>query len=154
MGFFDFAKDAGDKLFKRANEPDNIDIEAAKAESLRGHVIGTGVPIRELGLAFDDGTATVTGVTKSQADREKILLTIGNTYGVARVNDQITVEAPAPEPAAQFYTVVSGDTLGKIAKAHYGNAMKYPRIFEANRPMLKDPDKIYPGQVLRIPAGD
>jgi len=58
------------------------------------------------------------------------------------------------EPEAQFYTVVSGDTLGKIAKAHYGNAMKYPVIFEANTPMLSDPDKIYPGQVLRIPALD
>ena len=56
-----------------------------------------------------------------------------------------------PEPAATFYTVVSGDSLSKIAKKHYGDASKYPVIFDANRPMLKDPDKIYPGQVLRIP---
>ena len=48
--------------------------------------------------------------------------------------------------------MVSGDSLSKIAKEHYGNAMKYPVIFEANKPMLEHPDKIYPGQVLRIPA--
>ena len=52
---------------------------------------------------------------------------------------------------AKFHTVESGDTLGKIAKIFYGNAMKYPVIFEANKPMLTHPDKIYPGQVLRIP---
>ena len=49
---------------------------------------------------------------------------------------------------------MSGDTLGKIAKNYYGNAMKYPVIFEANKPMLTHPDKIYPGQVLRIPVLD
>ena len=59
------------------------------------------------------------------------------------------VATPAPE--ARYYTVVKGDSLSKIAKEMYGNAMKYPVIFEANKPMLKDPDLIYPGQVLRIP---
>ena len=59
--------------------------------------------------------------------------------------------APTPEPEGTYYEVKKGDTLSKIAKAQYGDAMKYPQIFEANRPMLKDPDKIYPGQVLRIP---
>jgi nucleoid-associated protein YgaU len=74
---------------------------------------------------------------------------VGNTKGVARVDDQMTVEAPAPEAA--LYTVKSGDGLSKIAKVHYGDASKYPVIFEANKPMLKDPNKIYPRQVLRIP---
>ena len=74
---------------------------------------------------------------------------MGNVEGVARVDDQITVVAP--EPAAAFYTVVSGDTLSGISLEHYGNAMKYTVIFEANRPMLENPDLIYPGQVLRIP---
>jgi nucleoid-associated protein YgaU len=50
-----------------------------------------------------------------------------------------------------MYTVKSGDTLSAIAKEQYGDAMKYPQIFEANKPMLENPDKIYPGQVLRIP---
>ena len=67
------------------------------------------------------------------------------------VDDRLTVDAPEPEPAAVMYTVVSGDTLSGIAKAQYGNAMKYMTIFDANKPMLEDPDKIYPGQVLRIP---
>ncbi len=52
---------------------------------------------------------------------------------------------------SRMYTVKSGDTLSKISKEMYGEANKYDQIFEANKPMLKDPDKIYPGQVLRIP---
>jgi nucleoid-associated protein YgaU len=87
-----------------------------------------------------------------QATKEKVVLVVGNSQGIATVDDQMSVEHIEPE--AQFHTVVSGDTLGKIAKQYYGNAMKYPVIFEANKPMLKDPDLIYPGQVLRIPTLD
>ena len=79
-------------------------------------------------------------------------MVVGNTEGIATVDDRMTVEIPEPE--AQFHTVVKGDYLSKIAKKYYGDAMKYPIIFEANKPMLTDPDKIYPGQVLRIPALD
>jgi nucleoid-associated protein YgaU len=78
-----------------------------------------------------------------------VILAVGNTVGIARVDDRI--EVSAPEPEAQFHTVVSGESLSLIAKKYYGDAMKYPVIFEANKPMLTDPDKIYPGQVLRIP---
>jgi nucleoid-associated protein YgaU len=78
-----------------------------------------------------------------------VVLAVGNTSGVARVDDRMEDAAAAPE--AVMYTVKSGDSLSKIAKAHYGDAMKYKEIFEANKPLLKDPDKIYPGQVLRIP---
>ena len=81
--------------------------------------------------------------------REKIILAVGNTEGIARVDDRL--EVVKPEPEAQYYTVVKGDTLSKISKEYYGDPMKYPAIFEANKPMLKDPDLIYPGQVLRIP---
>ena len=77
------------------------------------------------------------------------MLALGNVTGIATVDDRINVVHPKPE--STFYEVKSGDSLSKIAKAHYGDAMKYPLIFEANKPMLKDPDKIYPGQVLRIP---
>ena len=91
--------------------------------------------------------ARVSGMAYDQATKEKVVLVIGNTGGIATVDDQMTVEHVQPE--AQFHTVVSGDTLGKIAKNYYGNAMAYPTIFEANKPMLTDPDKIYPGQVLR-----
>ena len=94
-------------------------------------------------------TVTVSGKVGSQADRERIVLALGNTEGIAQVDDRLEVEATEPE--ATFYTVQSGDSLSKIAKEQYGNAMKYPVIFEANKPMLTDPDKIYPGQVLRIP---
>ena len=81
--------------------------------------------------------------------KEKILLCCGNVKGVEHVQDQLGVIEPADESV--FYTVVSGDTLSKIAKAQYGNANDYMKIFEANKPMLSHPDKIYPGQSLRIP---
>jgi nucleoid-associated protein YgaU len=87
---------------------------------------------------------------KSQADKEKIVLAVGNVDHVAQVDDQMTVAEPAP--ASQFYTVQSGDNLSKIAKQYYGDANQYNKIFEANRPLLKNADDIYPGQVLRIPA--
>ena len=79
-----------------------------------------------------------------------VVLCCGNVAGVAAVNDLLTVTAPEPE--AQWHTVASGDNLSKIAKKFYGDANKYPVIFEANKPMLSHPDKIYPGQKLRIPA--
>ena len=150
MGLFDFVKNAGDKVFSKDDQ--EAEMNQARADSLTGHVGSLGIEIRELEITFDDGLVTARGITQSQADKEKILLTVGNTYGVGQVDDQLTVVVPEPE--AVFYTVKSGDTLGGIAKEHYGNAMKYPTIFEANKPMLTDPNKIYPGQVLRIPALD
>ena len=85
-----------------------------------------------------------------QATKEKILLCCGNVSGVEKVNDMLTVSQPADE--SRYYTVVRGDTLSAIAKTQYGNANAYMKIFEANKPMLSHPDKIYPGQLLRIPA--
>ena len=95
-------------------------------------------------------TATVYGVAPDQATKEKIVLCCGNVSGVVAVNDQMTVDQRQPE--AQYYTVVRGDTLSKISKQYYGDPNKYNAIFEANKPMLKSPDLIYPGQVLRIPT--
>jgi len=108
-----------------------------------------GLKVTGLQVGYDDGVVTVRGSTPTQADKEKIILTLGNVRGVSRVDDQLKVENPGD--AATFYTVKSGDSLSAIAKRHYGDAKKYPVIFEANRPMLTDPNKIYPGQVLRIP---
>ena len=99
---------------------------------------------------MDGDTAVVAGEVADQATKEKIVLTIGNTSGIASVNDQLSVEKQ--EPPAKYYTVESGDTLSAIAQEFYGSAGKYPVIFEANKPMLTDPNKIYPGQKLRIPA--
>jgi nucleoid-associated protein YgaU len=105
--------------------------------------------VEDLQVQFRDGVAVLQGKTDSQAEREKVVLMVGNTQGVAQVDDRLVVEKPEPE--AVMYTVQSGDSLSKIAKQQYGNAMKYMVIFEANRPMLENPDLIYPGQVLRIP---
>jgi nucleoid-associated protein YgaU len=103
-----------------------------------------------LDVAVEGDTVKVSGTTPDQATREKAILAAGNIAGIAKVDDAIQTQAPAPE--AKFHTVVKGDTLSAIAKQEYGNANKYPAIFEANKPMLGDPNKIYPGQVLRIPT--
>ncbi len=145
MGLFDFVKEAGAKLFG-GHEPSLEE----KADALRNNITTLGLDIKDLHVAVkNEDEAILTGTAPSQAVREKAVLAAGNTEGIARVDDRIAVETP--EPPAQFYTVVKGDSLSKIAKHYYGDAMKYPTIFEANKPMLKDPDKIYPGQVLRIP---
>jgi len=153
MGLIDFVRDAGERIFHRKEREERE--EQKMAEQLSAVVTKLGLEIDGLTIGFDDGKATVRGTAPTQALREKIVLVLGNTQGVAQVDDQIRVVPPAPlpepEPPAVFYTVKSGDSLSKIAKTHYGDAMKYPLIFEANTPMLKDPNKIYPGQVLRIP---
>lgn len=148
MGLFDFVKDAGEKLFGiKSESKEEANLETARA--LTDMVGKFGLSIKELNVAFNDGIATLRGTAPSQSEREKVVLLVGNTSGVAQVDDQIVVEKPEPE--AVFYTVQSGDSLSAIAKKQYGDAMKYTAIFEANKPMLKDPNKIYPGQVLRIP---
>jgi nucleoid-associated protein YgaU len=98
----------------------------------------------------DGDTVTVTGEVGSQEEKEKILLAVGNIAGVGNVDDQITVTGPVAK-AAVFVTVVKGDTLSAISLRVYGDANKYQKIFDANKPMLKDVNKIYPGQSLRIP---
>ncbi len=152
MGIFDFVKDAGAKIgIGKKKDPRDEEIqEMMKAGRLRAQALSLGLDVEGLNVEFDDAVATVTGKAKSQADREKIVLAIGNTEGVSRVDDRM--EVANPEPEAKFYTVAKGDSLSKIAKSIYGDAMKYPVIFEANKPMLTDPNLIYPGQVLRIPA--
>jgi len=135
MGLFDFIKNAGKKM--------DTHFDLAK------EVYGTGIEVDDLDIKHDEGVVTIRGKVKTQEDREKVVLTLGNIEGVEKVDDLLYVEKPESE--AQFYTVKSGDTLSKIAKEQYGNAMKYMVIFEANTPMLKTPDLIYPGQVLRIP---
>lgn len=143
MGLFDFVKGAGQKLFGGGEKANT---EAAL--NLKNMVAGMGIPVENLDIDVDGDLATITGVAPTQADREKLVLLVGNVNGIAKVDDRLTL---TPEPPAVFYTVVSGDSLSKISKAHYGDPMKYTAIFEANRPMLEHPDKIYPGQVLRIP---
>ncbi len=161
MGVFSFLKNAGAKIFGKDNDEAATAAAAAKdkasAENLerqrgvamRSVIDSTGIPIQNMDLNVDGDKVTIYGQVQQQEHREKLILAVGNVTGIASVDDRLTVVTPAPE--ADFYEVKSGDSLSKIAKQFYGDAMKYPQIFEANKPMLKDPEKIYPGQMLRIP---
>ena len=155
MGLFSFIKNAGQKLFSKEAETNEVEATSTptpnpvKGKELENFVNDLGFNVQDLSASVMGDIATLRGTVDSQANKELIVLAVGNTDGIAQVDDQMVVEVPEPE--AKFYTVESGDSLSKIAKEFYGNAMKYPVIFEANKPMLSDPDKIYPGQVLRIP---
>ncbi len=163
MGMFDFIKDAGEKIFK----PGEAKAEAA----IEKHIGSYGLDISGLKVEVDGQTAVIEGQAKDVATREKAVLVAGNIEGIEKVDDRMTVASNGADFSAvtggssavvgaggtgdwtsRTYTVVKGDTLSKISKEMYGDANKYNTIFEANKPMLKDPDKIYPGQVLRIPA--
>ena len=160
MGIFSFAKDIGDKIFNR-NKKDAAPAAntAAPAEPtaqeianlLLARVQAQNVQISNLSVNYNSDTDTVTlsGAAKTQEDRERARLAVGNVQHVESVVDNITVESQEPE--SRFYTVKSGDTLSKISKEFYGDANQYNKIFEANKPLLKDVNKIYPGQTLRIP---
>lgn len=159
MSIISFFKDAGEKLFgqKAQAAPAQADPAAIAtanrdaATAIEKYIATLGLTATGLTVTYDGASATakVYGVAKDQATKEKIILAAGNVHGIAAVDDNMTVDLSQPE--AQFYTVVKGDTLSKIAKQFYGDANAYQQIFEANKPMLTHPDKIYPGQNLRIP---
>ncbi|WP_288432193.1 peptidoglycan-binding protein LysM [uncultured Acinetobacter sp.] len=157
MGLFDFVKGIGKKNqahVEPASTPAATPQEPTAqqiANQLLAHVQQLGLGVQGLVINYNSTTdlATIQGKVKSQADKEKIVLAVGNIDHVAKVDDQMTVEVPEPE--SQFYTVKSGDNLSKISKQYYGDPNHYNKIFEANRPLLKDADDIFPGQVLRIP---
>lgn len=150
MGLFSFIKDKGAKIFgNKETEAPAEQKKEVQAQALLDYVKQLGLPYNRLKLSVTDDDVKVEGEVAAQEDAEKIVLAIGNVEGVDQVDNLMTVATPAAQ--AQFYTVVSGDTLSKISKQFYGDANKYNTIFEANMPMLNHPDKIYPGQVLRIP---
>ncbi|MFN0203393.1 MAG: peptidoglycan-binding protein LysM [Bacteroidia bacterium] len=157
MGLFSFIKNAGAKLFggkTKEEETHTLENSYDKVEdAIRNMVAQMNLGIDNFNVTYNAGNATLTGEAHTQADREKVVLTVGNLSGVNEVDDQMTVSnvEGESEMEADFYVVESGDTLSKIAKNHYGDANRYNDIFEANRPMLSHPDKIYPGQTLRIP---
>jgi nucleoid-associated protein YgaU len=171
MGLIDFAKSVGRKLGLGDDEPAKGHATAPagpaasagpspqqvkdvmdrrRASALVKLVTDMGFHVDELGIRVDGEKVTISGGVDTQANREKIVLLVGNVEGVGSVDDQLKVATPEAE--ATFYEVKSGDTLSKIAKHFYGDANKYHQIFEANKPMLKDADEIYPGQRLRIPG--
>ena len=165
MGLLDFVKNAGEKLFgtgkaKAAMQEaetapaDDGKVKAANdaaSDAIMAYIGSQGLKATGLTVNFDGATSTVSvdGVAPNQETMEKIVLCCGNVAGVEKVNNMMSVDRSEPE--ATYYTVVSGDTLSKISKQQYGDPNKYMKIYEANTPMLKHPDKIYPGQVLRIP---
>ena len=149
MGLMSFFKGVGEKLFGKTEKEVVEATPDLKASVLLKHVQDLGLTFNALTVKVNGDTVTVVGETDTQSEAEKIALAVGNVEGVEAVDNQIVVATPTPE--ARYYTVVKGDWLSKIAKEMYGDANKYPVIFEANKPMLTHPDKIYPGQVLRIP---
>ena len=165
MSLISFVKEAGEKLFGRGQAQAAIKESAAApddaakskaandaaGDAILDYIKAQNLSATGLTVTFDGATSTVSlyGVAPDQATKEKIALAAGNVAGVSSVNNMMSVDQSAPE--AKYYTVVSGDNLSKISKAHYGDPNKYMVIFEANKPMLQHPDKIYPGQVLRIP---
>ena len=146
MGLFDFVQDVGRQLF---------DTDAEAADNIKQHLEIKTHGLSNLDVQFDDGTVTICGDCKNRAVRDQAILIAGNVQGVSKVvADDLRAPEPTPEEPeekAEIYEIVSGDTLGAIAKRYYGNASKYMKIFEANKDIISDPDKIYPGQKIRIP---
>ena len=165
MGLLDFVKDAGEKLFGTgkakaalqeaaaapADEAKTKAANDAAGDDIVAYIGSQNLAATGMVVSFDGASSTVTvyGIAPDQATMEKIVLCCGNVAGVVAVNNMMSVDRSEPE--ATYYTVVSGDNLSKISKANYGDPNKYMKIYEANTPMLKHPDRIYPGQVLRIP---
>ncbi|PHS27440.1 MAG: peptidoglycan-binding protein LysM [Methylophaga sp.] len=162
MGLFSFITDAGSKLggeifdVTHATEeaiPSTVtpeQIDTARAQSITDNIAKSAVLVEDLVVTVNGPAALLAGKVNTQACSEKLTLIAGNQFGIGNVDCQL--EVANPEPESIIYTVKSGDTLGKIAKAEYGDASKYTLIFEANQPILQDPDKIYVGQNLRIPT--
>ena len=166
MGLFNFIKNAGKKLgIGGSDEPDASEIK----KELESHKLGTD----KVDVELDGDKVVLKGVVEDQSIFEKVVVAVGNTLGISKVeaselkvvvpdsglslaatdmNELIKASQPAKEP--KFHTVEKGDTLWAVSEKAYGNGKHYNVIFEANRPMLSHPDKIYPGQVLRIPELD
>lgn len=141
MGIWNFVKNAGKKVVGSAEAAEAPDEAAIKKE-----VEDLGLNTEGVDIKVDGDKVTIEGKAVDAETREKIITAAGNIEGVASVE---TSNDEGPEP--KFYTVEKGDSLWKIAEATLGNGARYQEIFEANKPMLSDPDKIYPGQTLRIP---
>ena len=162
MSLISFIQEAGEKLFNRpkaapasagAAQPDVAALNATAGEAIEKYIASQGLKADGLDVKYDGAsqTVTVSGVAPDQPTKEKIVLCCGNVAAVAKVNDMLTVADTSGEQESTYREVKSGDTLSKIAKEAYGDANAYMKIFEANKPMLSNPDKIYPGQKLRIP---
>ncbi|GJL62679.1 MAG: peptidoglycan-binding protein LysM [Nitrospirales bacterium] len=143
MGLFDFVKDIGEKVFGSNDDP---------AEKIKEHIESRNPGIKDLNVEFKDGQVNLSGDAASAEAMEKAVLLAGNVQGVTDVGAG-NVKAPSQTDKVEYYVIEKGDTLSGIAKKLLGNAMDYPKIFEANKEVIKDPNLIYPGQKIRIPMG-
>ena len=141
MGLFDFVKEIGNKLFNRDEEA---------AEKIKKYIEANNPGINGLGVSFSKGVVSLSGQAASAEAMEKAVLLAGNVQGVTQVN-ATELQAPPAKEKVEYYIIKKGDTLSAIAKQYYGKASEYPRIFEANREVIKDANLIYPGQKIRIP---
>ena len=159
MGLFSFIKEAGEKLFggkeveqaAASSAPNIAELNQKAGDAIKTYIEKQNLGLSGLGVTFDGATGRVTlsGNAPSEEAAEKAGLAAGNVASVSDVDNNLQYPAGT---ASQFHDVVSGDTLSASSKKYYGDANKYNVIFEANKPMLSDPNKIYPGQKLRIPA--
>ena len=159
MGLFSFIKEAGEKLFggkeveqaAASSAPNIAELNQKAGDAIKTYIEKQNLGLSGLGVTFDGATGRVTlsGNAPSEEAAEKAGLAAGNVASVSDVDNNLQYPAGT---ASQFHDVVSGDTLSAISKKYYGDANKYNVIFEANKPMLSDPNQIYPGQKLRIPA--
>lgn len=148
MGLWSFVKDAGSSLFgSKAEAAEAPEAAAAKEAALKAEVEKLGLDAKGVEIKVQGDKVVLSGKAATPEAQEKVILAVGNVAGVAEVEAEDHPDAAAPV----FHTVKKGDTLSVIAKATLGNANRYTEIFEANKPMLSHPDKIYPGQMLRIP---
>lgn len=143
MGLFDFVKDIGRKIFNRDEEA---------AEKIKQHIEEANPGISGLGVAYKDGVVSLSGEAASAEAMEKAVLLAGNVKGVSDVQIN-ALKTPAVQAQVEYYIIKKGDTLSAIAKQFYGKGSDYPKIFEANREVIKDPNLIFPGQKIRIPLG-
>jgi nucleoid-associated protein YgaU len=144
VGLFDFVKEIGKKIFPPEAKPEDA------ATKIKSEIEAAGLGISGLQVAFDKGKCSITGECPSAESMQKAVLIAGNIQGVSEVNIA-GLKVPPPKEKVEYYVIVKGDTLSKIAKQYYGDANKYPRIFEANREVIKNADLIFPGQKIRIP---
>ena len=142
MGLWSFVKDAGKKVFGGGDD------EEVTGAALKDELKVLGLDSDDLEITVEGDKVKVSGKAVSQEMREKVILAVGNVEGVAAVEDDVSGGDADPV----FHTVAKGDTLWAVSEKALGKGSRYMEIFEANKPMLSDPDKIYPGQVLRIPA--
>jgi nucleoid-associated protein YgaU len=161
MDLFGFVKDVGRRLF-------NKDEEAA--QKIKEHILASNPGVEDLEVSFERGIVGLKGRCTRTDAFQKCILMAGNVQGVIDVDATGLTPFVAPRPEAvpvggphqhahatpvesreEYYVIERGDTLSHIARRYYGEASSWPRLFEANREVIQDPDKIFPGQKIRVP---